>query len=232
MHAGVRIAKSIAPSIYGHDNIKMALALALFGGVEKQPTDSHRCDCLRRGGAGVLGAVASMCVQCVWCARLAGVSGCRGFDICAACCACRAACGCRLRGDINVLLLGDPGTAKSQFLKYVEKTANRAVYTTGAVQCRDSAQQYSTPACFTLCVSRGPPPPKRKTPVERRDVAVVCESQAWHKQSRCSSLAWPCLQPVTSADLHCGVPQWAQEGASSCRVSACSHAASRTRSVG
>lgn len=40
---GVRIAKSIAPSIYGHDNIKMALALALFGGVEKQPTDSHRC---------------------------------------------------------------------------------------------------------------------------------------------------------------------------------------------
>ncbi len=37
----------------------------------------------------------------------------------------------RLRGDINVLLLGDPGTAKSQFLKYVEKTAMRAVYTTG-----------------------------------------------------------------------------------------------------
>jgi DNA replicative helicase MCM subunit Mcm2 (Cdc46/Mcm family) len=77
---GVRVAKSIAPSIYGHDNIKLALALALFGGVEKQPTDSHR-----------------------------------------------------LRGDINVLLLGDPGTAKSQFLKYVEKTATRAVYTTGGL---------------------------------------------------------------------------------------------------
>lgn len=30
-----------------------------------------------------------------------------------------------------MLLLGDPGTAKSQFLKYVEKTAMRAVYTTG-----------------------------------------------------------------------------------------------------
>ncbi|WUR03358.1 DNA replication licensing factor MCM2 [Vairimorpha necatrix] len=37
----------------------------------------------------------------------------------------------RVRGDINVLLLGDPGTAKSQFLRYVEKTSNRAVLATG-----------------------------------------------------------------------------------------------------
>ncbi|EEB07262.1 MCM complex subunit Mcm2 [Schizosaccharomyces japonicus yFS275] len=37
----------------------------------------------------------------------------------------------KIRGDINVLLLGDPGTAKSQFLKYVEKTAHRAVFATG-----------------------------------------------------------------------------------------------------
>lgn len=37
----------------------------------------------------------------------------------------------KIRGDINVLLLGDPGTAKSQVLKYCEKTAPRAVYTTG-----------------------------------------------------------------------------------------------------
>jgi len=75
---GRRIAASIAPSIHGHEDIKLALALALFGGQEKHV----------RGKA-------------------------------------------RLRGDINVLLLGDPGTAKSQFLKYVEKTAHRAVYTTG-----------------------------------------------------------------------------------------------------
>ena len=37
----------------------------------------------------------------------------------------------KLRGDINILLCGDPGTAKSQFLKYVEKAAQRAVFTTG-----------------------------------------------------------------------------------------------------
>lgn len=37
----------------------------------------------------------------------------------------------KVRGDINVLLCGDPGTAKSQFLKYVEKIASRAVFTTG-----------------------------------------------------------------------------------------------------
>ena len=37
----------------------------------------------------------------------------------------------RVRGDINILLLGDPGTAKSQVLKYAEKIAPRSVYTTG-----------------------------------------------------------------------------------------------------
>lgn len=75
---GKRIRKSIAPSIYGHEDIKTAIALSLFGGVSKDIGGKHR-----------------------------------------------------VRGDINILLLGDPGTAKSQFLKYVEKTASRAIFTTG-----------------------------------------------------------------------------------------------------
>ncbi|TBU53779.1 MCM-domain-containing protein [Dichomitus squalens] len=73
-----RIVKSIAPSIYGHEDIKTAIALSLFSGVAKDINRKHR-----------------------------------------------------IRGDINVLLLGDPGTAKSQFLKYVEKTAHRSVFATG-----------------------------------------------------------------------------------------------------
>ncbi|KAF8322091.1 MCM-domain-containing protein [Clavulina sp. PMI_390] len=77
-HIQKRIFKSIAPSIYGHESIKTAIALSLFGGCPKNINRKHT-----------------------------------------------------IRGDINVLLLGDPGTAKSQFLKYVEKTAHRAVFATG-----------------------------------------------------------------------------------------------------
>ncbi|CAM9685560.1 unnamed protein product [Ectocarpus sp. 4 AP-2014] len=75
---GRRIISSIAPSIYGCQHVKTAIALSLFGGCAKDVNAKHR-----------------------------------------------------IRGDINVLLLGDPGTAKSQVLKYCEKTAPRSVYTTG-----------------------------------------------------------------------------------------------------
>jgi len=73
-----KIIHSMAPSIYGHTDIKTAVALSLFGGVAKERQGKHH-----------------------------------------------------IRGDINVLLLGDPGTAKSQVLKFVEKTAHRAVFATG-----------------------------------------------------------------------------------------------------
>jgi len=39
--------------------------------------------------------------------------------------------GIKLRGDINICIVGDPSTSKSQFLKYVCSFAPRAIYTSG-----------------------------------------------------------------------------------------------------
>jgi DNA replication licensing factor MCM7 len=39
--------------------------------------------------------------------------------------------GMKIRGDINICLMGDPGVAKSQLLKYIATAAPRGVYTTG-----------------------------------------------------------------------------------------------------
>jgi replicative DNA helicase Mcm len=73
-----KLLKSLAPSIYGYDDIKEAILYLLFGGVPKQLPD--------------------------------GIS---------------------IRGDTNVLLVGDPGTAKSQLLQYVARIAPRGLYTSG-----------------------------------------------------------------------------------------------------
>ncbi len=39
--------------------------------------------------------------------------------------------GTTLRGDINILMVGDPGTAKSELLKYVARVAPRGLFTSG-----------------------------------------------------------------------------------------------------
>lgn len=72
------VVSSIAPSIIGLEEIKLAIALQLFGGETIETPD-----------------------------------------------------GTRMRGDIHILLVGDPGTAKSTLLKYVAQLAPRGVYTSG-----------------------------------------------------------------------------------------------------
>ena len=39
--------------------------------------------------------------------------------------------GMKIRGDINIALIGDPGVAKSQLLKHISHISPRGVYTTG-----------------------------------------------------------------------------------------------------
>jgi replicative DNA helicase Mcm len=73
-----KIVLSLAPSIRGMEEEKEAVALQLFGGVEKHYPD-----------------------------------------------------GVRVRGDIHVLFVGDPGVAKSQLLRYIADVAPRGVYTSG-----------------------------------------------------------------------------------------------------
>lgn len=72
-----KLASSIAPEIYGHEDIKKALLLLLVGGVDKNPN------------------------------------------------------GMKIRGNINICLMGDPGVAKSQLLGYIDRLAPRSQYTTG-----------------------------------------------------------------------------------------------------
>jgi Predicted ATPase involved in replication control, Cdc46/Mcm family len=72
------IVDSIAPSIYGHRQIKKAIALQLFGGVKKGRED-----------------------------------------------------GVKSRGDIHILLIGEPGTGKSQLLKFTGELAPKGRYVVG-----------------------------------------------------------------------------------------------------
>ncbi|ELY98467.1 minichromosome maintenance protein MCM [Natrialba asiatica] len=69
---------SIAPSIYGYEQEKLAMTLQLFSGVTKHLPD-----------------------------------------------------GSRIRGDLHMLLIGDPGTGKSQMIGYIQNIAPRSVYTSG-----------------------------------------------------------------------------------------------------
>eukprot|EP00850_Spirogloea_muscicola_P023878 SM000399S14704 [mRNA] locus=s399:46565:50072:- [translate_table: standard] len=73
-----RLARSIAPEIFGHEDVKKALLLLLVGAPTRCLPD-----------------------------------------------------GMKIRGDVHVCLMGDPGVAKSQLLKHIVGVAPRGIYTTG-----------------------------------------------------------------------------------------------------
>jgi replicative DNA helicase Mcm len=73
-----QMVESIAPSIYGYEEEKLAIILQLFSGVRKNLPE-----------------------------------------------------GSRVRGDLHILLIGDPGTGKSALLQYIRNIAPRSVYTSG-----------------------------------------------------------------------------------------------------
>ena len=69
--------------------------------------------------------------------------------------------GISLRGDINVLVVGDPSCAKSQFLKYVAGFLPRAVYTSGKSSSAAglTATVAKEPEVFFFCPLLPPLPP-------------------------------------------------------------------------
>jgi len=73
-----KLAASVAPSIWGYEEIKKALVLQMFGGVRKMGKD-----------------------------------------------------GSTRRGDVHILLIGDPGVAKSQLLKFISDLAPKGRYVVG-----------------------------------------------------------------------------------------------------
>lgn len=65
--------------------------------------------------------------------------------------------GIKLRGDINVCIVGDPSTAKSQFLKYVSGAVTRAVYTSGkgSTAAGLTASVIKDPETGEFCIEAG-----------------------------------------------------------------------------
>ena len=98
-----KLTTSLAPSIWELDNVKKGILCMLFGG--------NHCR-VRRNESGVVSDEESTVNS-----RDAETED--------------QETKLNKRGDVNILLCGDPGTSKSQLLSYVHKLSSRGIYTSG-----------------------------------------------------------------------------------------------------
>lgn len=100
-----KLARSIAPEIYGLEDVKKALLLLLVGG-----TDKHKDDIKIRGLFYIFVNIIYIYIFFFLLYYLLYLL---------------------LAGNINICLMGDPGVAKSQLLSFITRLAPRSQYTTG-----------------------------------------------------------------------------------------------------
>jgi len=108
------LTKSVAPSIWELDNVKKGVLCMMFGGNHKRVKEKKT----KRGGSNP--------GDDEWSDEDDDDNSDNEDDD-----EDRADTKLNKRGDINILLCGDPGTSKSQLLSYVHKLSSRGIYTSG-----------------------------------------------------------------------------------------------------
>ncbi|KAJ8871692.1 hypothetical protein PR048_028019 [Dryococelus australis] len=141
------LACSLAPEIYGHEDVKKALLLLLVGGVDRRPDGMKIRGELVAPGPGALTGGLGLTLLVVlaesesWCPLIQGLAIPNGISSPlrktwmmghpSVAWVIHIFTGALCAGNINICLMGDPGVAKSQLLSFVDRLALRSQYTTG-----------------------------------------------------------------------------------------------------
>ena len=115
-----RLARSLAPEIFGHEDVKKALLLLLVGAPTRKLSDGMKVNkCIDLVGAKYFRIPPSTFSKGNMLLNTPKAYTLMYFE------------DFQIRGDLHICLMGDPGVAKSQLLKYMVNVAPRGVYTTG-----------------------------------------------------------------------------------------------------